>query len=134
MANKYHLIFVDDETELRPIFEYYFEEDVEQGIVDMTYFPNAKECLSYLKGQQDVTNYIIVSDINMPEINGFEMLKKIQNDQPDIGFYVMSAYDTEEYKNEAKKIGVKEFFCKPVDISFVKKTIGQHFNIKFIDD
>jgi len=133
--NKFHLIFVDDEEDLRDIFTHLFEDEVTNGACDMNFFCSASECLEYLSGHYDPNvSYIVVSDINMPGMNGIKMLEEIQQKFPQVvGRYVMSAYDTNNYREETERIGVMHFFNKPINLKLVKKTISDDFGVPFTE-
>jgi len=59
---------------------------------------------------------IIISDINMPEMNGVDMYKKLKKNNLDIPIILASAFSEPEYFIEAIKLKVKKFIVKPIDI------------------
>lgn len=59
---------------------------------------------------------IIVTDINMPEIDGIEMAKRIKKFLPDVKFVVITGYDDFQYARGAVKINALDFILKPIQV------------------
>lgn len=107
------LLYVEDNSELREetfeILEYYFQniivaKDGEEGLN------------LYKKEFQSTKKYfdIVISDIEMPKMDGVLMCKKIKEIKQDQIVVFLSAYDTKEYLKEAINLGVDKFIVKPV--------------------
>ncbi len=58
---------------------------------------------------------IVVTDINMPLVNGLDMIKSIHSDCPETCFIIISGYDDFSYMREALKLQVYDYLLKPVD-------------------
>ncbi len=58
---------------------------------------------------------IVLSDLNMPEIDGIELVRRIKEQKPEIEVIIMTAYGTIPAAVEAIKLGAFDFFIKPVD-------------------
>lgn len=111
--NNTRILVVEDENEVREsyldMFQFFgYQVDSacngREGIVKVT-----KE------------NYeIVVTDLNMPEMNGMEVLKRIKKLKPDIEVIVITGYATLENAVEAMKVGAFDYFTKPVDIEHVR--------------
>lgn len=59
---------------------------------------------------------IVITDINMPNLNGFAMIKKIKETTPECKIVVLSAYDDKEYLHTAIKLGVFRYLTKPAKV------------------
>lgn len=59
---------------------------------------------------------IVITDLNMPGLNGFEMIKKIKAIEPECKFIVMSAYDEKKHLYKAIEIGVSRYLNKPAKV------------------
>jgi len=68
---------------------------------------------------------IIISDINMPNMNGIEMSKKIREKNKNIPILILSAYSELEYFIETIKIGVEGYLIKPIDLEQFIHTINK---------
>jgi signal transduction histidine kinase len=106
------------------------EDEVRQSYNDMFSFfgynvesvPNGREGMSRItKKDYD----IVVTDLNMPEMNGIEVLKYIKKKKPYIEVIVITGYATLENAIEAMKVGAYDYFAKPVDIEHVRIVISK---------
>lgn len=76
----------------------------------------------YFKNKKDID--VIVSDINMPNLNGIDLLKTIREDNKKIPFILSSAYTETEYLIESIKYNVSEYMPKPIDIKNMLQKIA----------
>jgi len=106
------LLYVEDEDELREetleILEYYFQDivvakDGEEGLELYKREFESKGCFD-----------IVISDIEMPKMDGILMCKKIKEINKDQIVVLLSAYDTKEHLKGAINLGVDKFIVKPV--------------------
>jgi len=96
---------------------------------------NGKEALELLKNK----NYdIIISDINMPEINGLELAKKIRETNQEVSIIFTTAHSDFSYLTEALNIGIDGFLIKPIDmdqlVSVLKRVLLKYSYIKRIKE
>ena len=106
------------------------EDQVRQSYDDMFSFfgyevesvPNGREGMSRIT-KQDYD--IVVTDLNMPEMNGFEVLKYIKKKKPYIEVIVITGYATLENAIEAMKVGAYDYFAKPIDIEHVRIVLSK---------
>lgn len=66
---------------------------------------------------------MVVTDINMPRMNGLEMAKEIRKLDNNIPIVITTAHSESEFLLEAIEIGVSDFLLKPVDIDNLVKVI-----------
>jgi len=85
---------------------------------------NGYEALNYLR-QQDVN--LIISDINMPEMNGISFLKELNKNFPKSNVIMITAYGGVESYIEAMNLGVFEYINKPVKIEELKSILKKIF-------
>lgn len=60
---------------------------------------------------------IIITDINMPQMSGIEMIKEIRKVDNDVQIIVISAHNETGYLKEAESLGVKRYIYKPIDLN-----------------
>jgi len=89
---------------------------------DVTTAENGFEALEHLKKE---TFDLVVTDIEMPKMNGLEMLKKIQILKRDLMVIVLTAFGSLDKKEEALKLGASGYIEKPVEIDYIKGVIGK---------
>ena len=76
---------------------------------------NGKEGLrTYLENQDDIN--LILTDVNMPELNGIEMIRKIREFDRKIPVIFATAHSDNEFLAEAIKLKVQEYIIKPIDV------------------
>lgn len=110
MTSKYNILYVEDDETLRnatqKLFEQFFRE------VDTA--SNGKEGLNLF----DTKNYdLIISDINMPILNGVDMIKEIKSEKPEQLVLVTSAHSESDQLLELIDAGVDKFILKPLDLN-----------------
>ncbi|MCD8541162.1 MAG: response regulator, partial [Aliarcobacter cryaerophilus] len=77
---------------------------------------------------------LIISDINMPILNGLEMIKKIKDINKNVPIIVTTAFSNKEYLLEAIDIGVDKYVLKPVDVSKLLQAMSQSLNYHELKD
>jgi len=63
---------------------------------------------------------VILSDINMPGMDGLELLREIKTRRPDLPVMMVTAYGDDERRRRASEFGAAEFITKPVDFDLLK--------------
>lgn len=115
-----NILVVEDEEIIRMMFRQSFEN---WGFRADT-AENGKEALE--KCQDNLYN-IIVTDLNMPIMNGMDLLKRIKSKWPFIEVVVVTGFATIESAIEAMKLGAHDFILKPVNFDHVQFTINKCF-------
>lgn len=98
-------------------------EDEEDMMVAET-FPNGKELVEFLKGQ---AVDVILTDLNMPILDGFGVLAVVKEKYPDIKVVVLSMYDEEKIYKQAINDGADAFILKDADPDELIFTIHEVF-------
>ena len=73
-----------------------------------------------LAGEIEPTLVAVLSDINMPQMDGLELLREIKTRRPDLPVMMVTAYGDDERRRLAGEYGAAEFITKPVDFDFLK--------------
>ena len=98
-------------------------------------FP-AAEIYTAENGQQGLELFrkhrpeIVITDINMPIMNGFEMAKQLKALLPDISFIVITGYSDKRYLNDFNSIGFYTYIIKPVDLDKLFNLVEQCYTEK----
>ena len=109
------LLFVEDEPDLIEIIT----DTLKKLNADFLTASNGKEALSIMRENSDIS--AIVTDINMPVMNGIDMISKLRDEGNQIPIVVMSAHTEEDYKEKARNLGVEHYLLKPFDfIRFIE--------------
>ena len=100
------ILIVDDESMMRNLLQKILRRE---GYKTFT-AGNGKEALS-LMASESVD--IVISDLKMPELDGFELLKAIKERHPDVGVIIMTAYGDTYTVKDALLLGADEYITKP---------------------
>jgi len=105
------ILIVDDSTTNLVLLEAILQEE---GYQTHTAF-NAKEAFSIIDSKKPD---LILLDLLMPQINGFNILEKLKSNQATAGIpvIVVSAVSTKENVDTCRNLGALDFFPKPIDI------------------
>ncbi|MBD3333230.1 response regulator [candidate division GN15 bacterium] len=106
MKSSVSILIVDDEQMMRSLLEKIL---VREGYKILT-AENGVEALELLQAQKID---MVISDIKMPRMNGFELLKVLKEEHPDIGVIMMTAYGDTYTVKDALLLGADEYITKP---------------------
>ncbi|MEX0747793.1 MAG: response regulator [Rhodothermales bacterium] len=117
------ILVVDDERDVEFLFRQRFRKEIRQGEIDLAFAFSGEEAL-HLLGDEDRADVVLVlSDINMPGMNGLELLRRIKQTPPPIPVCMMTAYGNDEYRQKAREYGSDGYLTKPVDFDDLKQRI-----------
>ncbi len=86
---------------------------------------SGEEALELLTGGVEPGVIVILSDINMPGMDGIQLLGKIKERFPDLPVMMVTAYGDDERRRRAGELGASEFLTKPVDFDRLKAQLRQ---------
>jgi CheY-like chemotaxis protein len=115
------IMIVDDERDVEILFRQQFRREVRDGLIDLCYAFSGEEALEYLESLKPPDIVCILSDINMPGINGLELLKTVKEKYPQIRVSMITAYGDEHNFETAMSTGAEHYFTKPIDFGQIKK-------------
>lgn len=118
-----HILLVDDETDTEFLFKSFFRKWIKEGKVRLSFTPDASQALDKLSLEEGKDIILILSDINMPGMDGIELLNTVKKRHPHIDVFMMTAYDNEQYRKDAKEGGALNYLTKPIDFNFLKEEI-----------
>lgn len=120
------ILVVDDEKAIEPLFKQWFEEDIKEGSFDFKFAFSAEDAIEYLSQSDYADVVLILSDINMPGMNGIELLKWIKEKDSNLVVMIVTAYGNEYNYNLAMKYGADAFLEKPIDLKVLKENILEY--------
>ena len=119
------ILVVDDEPDVADLFRQRFRRETRQGTHVLHFALSAAEALVRLSGEIEPEPTVILTDINMPEMDGFALLREIAQLRPNLPVMMVTAYGDEERRRRAKDLGAKDFITKPVDFDYLKEQLRQ---------
>ena len=117
----YKILVVDDETLIETLFKLRFKSEIEKKIYDFIFALNGIDALNQI--EQDSNIDLILTDINMPVMDGLTLMKKLQAQSIFIPTIVVSAYSDNENTKKAKSLGAVDFLIKPINFKILEKII-----------
>ena len=128
------ILSVDDEMDLELLLTQYFRRKIRKGEYEFSFAHNGLEALTMLLKNKDYD--IILSDINMPEMDGLTLLTKINEMQnPALKCIMVSAYGDMGNIRQAMNNGAFDFATKPIDLDDLSVTIEKAIEqIKYIKE
>ena len=115
------ILVVDDETDLELLIKQKFRRKIRENAYEFIFAHNGVEALEKLAQNPDID--IILSDINMPEMDGLTLLTKLPEVYPVVKAVMVSAYGDMENIRMAMNRGAFDFVCKPVNFEDLELTI-----------
>ena len=117
----YKILVVDDEVDLEPLMLQRMRRDIRGGRYSFVFAHNGVEALEKLN--EDDTIDMVLSDINMPQMDGLTLLEQIPKVDPNIKSVIVSAYGDMKNIRTAMNRGAFDFVTKPLDFSDLRITI-----------
>ena len=116
------ILSVDDEQDLESLLTQYFRRKIRKGEYEFSFAHDGVEALDMILAHPDFD--IILSDINMPEMDGLTLLTKINEMRnPALKCIIVSAYGDMENIRMAMNHGAFDFATKPIDMEDLERTI-----------
>ena len=117
------IVVVDDEPDVEALFRQQFRRDLRAGRFVMDFASSAAEALTKMARATDVSLVLILSDINMPEMTGLELLPKARAARPDVPVIMITAYGDAETERKALEGGAAALLTKPIDFAALRGEI-----------
>jgi CheY-like chemotaxis protein len=118
------ILVVDDEPDVEVLFRQQFRRDLRAGRFTMEFAQSAPLALQRITDAKDQSLILILSDINMPGMSGFELLPKAKAMRPDVPIIMITAYGDAESKRKALENGAEALLTKPIDFGTLRTEIN----------
>lgn len=116
------ILSVDDEVDLELLLTQYFRRKIRKGEYEFYFAHNGVEALKVLLEHPDIS--IVLSDINMPEMDGLTLLTRINEwRNPALKCIMVSAYGDMDNIRHAMNNGAFDFATKPIDLEDLERSI-----------
>ena len=115
------ILVVDDEPDLEVLIQQKFRHQIRDGTVAFQFARDGVEALAVLK--ENGTVDMVVTDINMPRMDGLSLLQKLQEAEDKISTIIVSAYGDMANIRTAMNRGAFDFVTKPIDFGALRAEI-----------
>lgn len=123
----YRILIIDDDTSFRRVLEYNLQEE---GYEVRT----AADGESGLRLFQEKRPALVITDLKMPGMGGFELLKAVKNVSPETLVIVITAFGAVENAVEAMKLGAYDYITKPFNRDALKLTVAKALQLTGISE
>jgi two-component system response regulator (stage 0 sporulation protein F) len=120
-------LVVDDEKDVELLFRQQFRKEVRANLMELHFAFSGDEALRFMKTLDPFDLIFLMSDINMPGMSGFDLLKNVKVLFPRLQVIMITAYDDKLNYSKAKEFGADDIIAKPVDFNVLRNRI---FNLK----
>ena len=120
----FSILIVDDEPDIADLFRQRFRREVRQGQYVLHFADSGEEALRRL-AEIHPELIVILSDINMPGMDGLELLRQVRRLRPELPVLMVTAYGDDERRRRADELGAADFLTKPVDFDQLKQQLVQ---------
>ena len=120
------ILVVDDEADLEALVKQKFRRKIRENVYEFVFAQNGEEALQKVSENPDLD--IVLSDINMPVMDGLTLLSRLPEANPVIKAIVVSAYGDMQNIRTAMNRGAYDFVCKPVDFDDLDLTMEKTIN------
>ena len=104
------IVIVDDEPDVAELFRQHFRREARHGTYVMHFAASGEAALELLSGKIEPSVAVILSDINMPGMDGLQLLGEIKQRFSDLPVMMVTAYGDDERRRRAAEYGAAEFF------------------------
>ena len=119
------ILVVDDEADVAELFRQRFRREARQGIYVLHFAQSGDQAVQLLDDEIEPELLAVLSDINMPGMDGLQLLGEIKQRFPDPPVMMVTAYGDDERRRRASELGAAEFITKPVDFDYLKEQLRQ---------
>jgi len=119
------ILIVDDERDVELLFRLQFRREIKEKHIYLQFAFSREDALNYLHNINPMDVLLILSDINMPGMNGLQLVEKVKAEFPAMRIIMVSAYGDDKNYNEAKAKGVDDFVTKPVNFVELKRKMSR---------
>lgn len=117
------ILVVDDEADLEMLIKQKFRKSIRENVYEFTFAVNGVDALTKIHDYQEFD--LVLSDINMPEMDGLTLLSKLSEEFPLLKSVIISAYGDMHNIRTAMNRGAFDFITKPIDFSDLELTIAK---------
>ena len=119
------IMVVDDEPDVAELFRQRFRREVREGQYVMHFAGSAEEALGMLDDGVRPELIVVLSDINMPGMDGLGLLQEVKRRHAQLPVIMVTAYGDDERRRAATERGAADFVTKPVDFDNLKRQLQQ---------
>ena len=116
------ILVVDDEPDVEPMFRQRMRREIRAGQYEFLFASSGLAALAILSDRTDIE--LVITDLNMPDMDGLELLAAMEDSFPGLPSMVVSAYGEPDRMARASEQGAGAFVVKPVDFPAFRELLS----------
>lgn len=121
------VLIVEDDHNLREALE----DTLQLAGYDVLAADSAEQAILYLKKNESI--HLIVSDVNMGKMSGYDLLRQVKREYPQIPMLLITAYASITDSVEAMKEGAADYLVKPFETQTLLDTVAKHVGLPSVN-
>lgn len=117
------VLVVDDEEDAQSLMRQMFRREIRKGTLAFEFATSAREALTLMEGIDDA-GLLVLTDVNMPEMTGLELLAKVRAHNASLPIIMVTAYGDAEIRRRAEDLGANAFVQKPIDFTELRRLVA----------
>ena len=117
------ILVVDDEPDLELVIRQKFRRQIRDRELQFAFAPNGAEALALLQADPEID--LVLTDINMPDMDGLTLLEKLPALNPVLKAVIITAYGDMRNIRTAMQRGAYDFLTKPLDLQDLEITVSR---------
>jgi len=117
------ILVVDDEPDVEALLVQKFRRQLRSGEIEFVFARDGQDALDKLGSVPDIV--MVLSDINMPRMNGLDLLQQLNQRHKDLSTVIISAYGDMDNIRAAMNLGAFDFITKPIEFNDLETTIAK---------
>jgi CheY-like chemotaxis protein len=119
------VLVVDDEPDIEALFRQQFRRDLRQARLAMEFATSGPQALGLIAASAGRDIILLLSDVNMPGMSGFDLLERARALRPDLPVVMITAYDDAATRSRASASGAEGLIAKPIDFAELRAEIDR---------
>ncbi len=117
------ILVVDDEPDVEALLVQKFRRQLRRGEFEFIFASDGQDALDKLRSVPDIV--MVLSDINMPRMNGLDLLQHLNQRHKELSTVIISAYGDMDNIRAAMNLGAFDFITKPIEFDDLETTIAK---------
>lgn len=124
------VLVVDDEPDIEALFRQQFRRDLRAGRYEMGFATSGPAALGLIAAAEGRDIILLLSDVNMPGMSGFDLLERAHHLRPDLPVVMITAYDDPATRARASAGGAAGLIPKPIDFALLRAEIERRLEAR----
>ncbi len=116
-----NVIALDDEKDVKVLYEYFFSSEVESGKIKLEFFHSPIQLLEEVQASKAET--LLLTDMKMPSLSGIDVVDRLLLKLPNLRVFVISALELKLPQSEMSRLKIERVYSKPLNFQKLKEDV-----------